>query len=95
MKGKLTEDQLDIYNFRLYRKFLCVAFSKVDKARMISMLRKLVLKTYTEPCSQLQRKRYIEEDKKYVQIYHTLVYEASSTNFKELIISSRIQTDSL
>lgn len=69
MKGKLTEDQLDIYNFTLYRKFLCVAFSKMDTARMLSILGKLVLKTYSEPCSQLQR-CYIEGDKKYVQIYH-------------------------
>lgn len=95
MKGKLTEDQLDVYNFTLYRKFLCVAFSKIDKERMISMLGKLVLKTYTEPCSQLKRRHYIEGDKKCVQIYHTLEYEASSTNFKEPIISSRIQMDSL
>lgn len=70
MKGKLTEDQLDIYDFTLYRKFLCVAFSKMDTARMLSILGKLVLKTYSEPCSQLQRRCYIEGDKKYVQIYH-------------------------
>lgn len=66
MKDKLTEDQLDRYNFTLYRKDLCAAFSKMDAARVLSMLGKLVLKTYAEPCSQLQRRRHIEGDKKYV-----------------------------
>lgn len=59
------------------------------------MLSNLVLKTYTEHCYQLESSCYFEEDRKHMQIYHILEYEAQSPNFKEPNISCRIQINSL